>query len=140
MKVKDFCKLYNITQSAVYAKIKKHRNDILEGHVTKQIGSSIELDETAVEYLRPKSAQNFNADIEALTKRIEKIEKLFPEHDDRSRADNNSADQYIFKRFTLLEKRLHDTEKVIKELTERLNDAEYHINDLAVSFDTRNNY
>ena len=91
MKVKDYCKLYNITQSAVHAKIKKHRNDILEGHVTKQIGSSIELDETAVEYLRPKSAQNFNADIEALTKRIEKIEKLFPEHDDRSRADKDRS-------------------------------------------------
>ena len=59
MKISEFCKLYGISPQAVYAKIKRCESkpdNILDGHIKKIKGKSMEIDDFAAEYLRPKPA------------------------------------------------------------------------------------
>ena len=97
MKISEFCKLYGISPQAVYAKIKRCESkpdNILDGHVKKIKGKSMEIDDFAAKYLRPKPA---NCDelyleieklrelicardikIKSLDERLTELEKRFP--------------------------------------------------------------
>ena len=97
MKISEFCKLYGISPQAVYAKIKRCESkpdNILDGHIKKIKGKSMEIDDFAAEYLRPKPA---NCDelyleieklrelicardtkIKSLDERLAELEKRFP--------------------------------------------------------------
>ena len=73
MTVKEFCKKYQITQQAVYAKIKR-KSAQLDGHITKS-GGQLVIDEYAEKCLKPKCA-DFTL--------VRKIQKLQNQLDDKN--------------------------------------------------------
>lgn len=55
MRISEFCKTFQISYQAVYAKIKKYAAE-LEGHISKDKGNVTDLDPFAVNLLKPKKA------------------------------------------------------------------------------------
>lgn len=55
MRICEFCKTFQISHQAVYAKIKKYAAE-LEGHTSKDKGNVTDLDPFAVNLLKPKKA------------------------------------------------------------------------------------
>ena len=55
MRICEFCKTFQISHQAVYAKIKKYADE-LEGHISKDKGNVTDLDPFAVNLLKPKKA------------------------------------------------------------------------------------
>lgn len=55
MRISEFCKTFQISHQAVYAKIKKYAAE-LEGHISKDKGNVFDLDPFAVNLLKPKKA------------------------------------------------------------------------------------
>ena len=55
MRICEFCKTFQISHQAVYAKIKKYAAE-LEGHISKDKGNVFDLDPFAVNLLKPKKA------------------------------------------------------------------------------------
>ena len=55
MRICEFCKTFQISHQAVYAKIKKYAAE-LEGHISKDKGNVLDLDPFAVNLLKPKKA------------------------------------------------------------------------------------
>ena len=55
MRISEFCKTFQISHQAVYAKIKKYADE-LEGHISKDKGNVLDLDPFAVELLKPNRA------------------------------------------------------------------------------------
>lgn len=55
MRISEFCKTFQVSHQAVYAKIKKYSAE-LEGHISKDKGNVTDLDPFAVNLLKPKKA------------------------------------------------------------------------------------
>ena len=55
MRICEFCKTFQISHQAVYAKIQKYAAE-LEGHISKDKGNVTDLDPFAVNLLKPKKA------------------------------------------------------------------------------------
>lgn len=55
MRICEFCKTFQISHQAVYAKIKKYAAE-LDGHISKDKGNVTDLDPFAVNLLKPKKA------------------------------------------------------------------------------------
>ena len=55
MRISEFCKTFQVSHQAVYAKIKKYAAE-LEGHISKNKGNVTDLDPFAVNLLKPKKA------------------------------------------------------------------------------------
>ena len=55
MRISKFCKTFQISHQAVYAKIKKYAAE-LDGHISKDKGNVLDLDPFAVNLLKPKKA------------------------------------------------------------------------------------
>ena len=55
MRISEFCKTFQVSHQAVYAKIKKYAAE-LEGHISKDKGNVTDLDSFAVNLLKPKKA------------------------------------------------------------------------------------
>lgn len=55
MRISEFCKTFQISHQAVYAKIKKYADE-LEGHISKDKGNVTDLDPFAVNLLKPKKS------------------------------------------------------------------------------------
>lgn len=55
MRICEFCKTFQVSHQAVYAKIKKYAAQ-LEGHISKDKGNVTDLDPFAVNLLKPKKA------------------------------------------------------------------------------------
>ena len=55
MRICEFCKTFQISHQAVYAKIKKYASE-LDGHISKDKGNVTDLDPFAVNLLKPKKA------------------------------------------------------------------------------------
>ena len=55
MRICEFCKTFQVSHQAVYAKIKKYVAE-LEGHISKDKGNVTDLDPFAVNLLKPKKA------------------------------------------------------------------------------------
>lgn len=53
MRISEFCKTFQVSHQAVYAKIKKYAAE-LEGHISKDKGNVTDLDPFAVNLLKPK--------------------------------------------------------------------------------------
>ena len=53
MTVKEFCKATGMNDQTAYRLIKKYRDGVLSGHITKVQGESYDLDDYAVRYLTP---------------------------------------------------------------------------------------
>ena len=57
MTVKEFCSKYGMKYQTVYKRIKNNRNKALDGHITKENGRSMELDEYAENFLKSISVK-----------------------------------------------------------------------------------
>ena len=55
MRISEFCKTFQVSHQAVYAKIKKYAAE-LKGHISKDKGNVTDLDSFAVNLLKPKKA------------------------------------------------------------------------------------
>lgn len=55
MRISEFCKTFQISHQAVYAKIKKYAAE-LDGHISKDKGNVLDLDPFAVNLLKPRKA------------------------------------------------------------------------------------
>ena len=117
MKISEFCKLYGVTHQTVNDKIKRAKDGILKGHVTKVEGKPTQLDDFAAEYLRPKpqKVEMLMEDIYSNKKSVaELIQKL------------NSLSASIMKNSTEFRKNIDrvegDVEKKYKELTRKIDD------------------
>lgn len=55
MRISEFCKTFQVSHQAVYAKIKKYAAE-LKGHISKDKGNVTDLDPFAVNLLKPKKA------------------------------------------------------------------------------------
>lgn len=55
MRICEFCKTFQVSHQAVYAKIKKYADE-LEGHISRDKGNVLDLDPFAVNLLKPKKA------------------------------------------------------------------------------------
>lgn len=55
MRICEFCKTFQVSHQAVYAKIQKYAAE-LEGHISKDKGNATDLDPFAVNLLKPKKA------------------------------------------------------------------------------------
>lgn len=68
MTIKEMSENFGISKSSLYDKFKRHKNKELVGHFTDEKGGNIELDDFAVNFLRPAKPQ-----IEFLTKENAKL-------------------------------------------------------------------
>ena len=68
MTIKEISEKFEISKSSLYDKFKRHKNKELVGHFTDEKGGNIELDDFAVNFLRPAKPQ-----IEFLTKENAKL-------------------------------------------------------------------
>ena len=57
MTVKEFCYKYGMKYQTVYKRIKNNRNKALDGHITKEKGGGMELDEYAENFLKSISVK-----------------------------------------------------------------------------------
>lgn len=55
MRISEFCKTFQVSHQAVYAKIQKYAAE-LDGHISKDKGNVLDLDPFAVNLLKPKKA------------------------------------------------------------------------------------
>lgn len=55
MRIREFCKTFQVSHQAVYAKIQKYAAE-LEGHISKDNGNVLDFDPFAVNLLKPKKA------------------------------------------------------------------------------------
>ena len=128
MKIKDFCELYNVSHQTVYDKIKAAKGGVLEGHVRNEKGKSMEIDDVAAEYLRPKprKAEALIAElndvkdtVNAVKDTVEEVIQKTAENDIKMKNDHTEIHAFmdnLSERIDALEKML---EKYIKISEER---------------------
>ena len=93
MKIKEFCQLYGLSRSAVYERIKNNENGALEGHIIRRKNAPIELDEAAIEFLRPNAERHNKDNAVALNNMSDNIKDIadfvhkYKENTDKSIAD-----------------------------------------------------
>ncbi|MCR5168179.1 MAG: hypothetical protein K6C13_13340 [Oscillospiraceae bacterium] len=83
MKIKEFCQIYGLSRSAVYERIKNNENGALEGHIICSKDAAIELDEVAIEFLRPKADRcnkNNTAALNDMSENIKDISDFVHKH------------------------------------------------------------
>ena len=66
MTVKEFCDKYGMKYQTVYKRIKNNRNKALDGHITKEKGRSMEIDEYAENFLKSISVKIGELEMECL--------------------------------------------------------------------------
>ena len=78
MQIKEFCEKYKVAPQSVYEKIHRHEYGDLYGHITKLPKKSLELDDFAVEFLKPRSAvvDEYKNQCLALSEEVEKLKSL----------------------------------------------------------------
>lgn len=130
MRVSTFCEKYKISPQAVYKKMKKHKAR-LEGHIKKDKGNVLDLDDYAVKFLKPKreTCKNLNERNSSLSQQIEKLSdennalrneihnmKILSEHLSLSNAENEEKIQkYISENALLMQERDNLKSKLVEE-------------------------
>ena len=95
MKIKEFCQLYGLSRSAVYERIKNNENGALNGHIIRNKNAAIELDETAIEILRPKAERHNKNNDTAMNEMSENIKDIAAfVHKHKEDTDKSIADIY----------------------------------------------
>lgn len=130
MRVSTFCEKYKISPQAVYKKMKKHKAR-LEGHIKKDKGNVLDLDDYAVKFLKLKreTCKNLNERNSSLSQQIEKLSdennalrdeihnmKILSEHLSLSNAENEEKIQkYISENALLMQERDNLKSKLVEE-------------------------
>ena len=129
MLIKEFCGKYNVAPQSVYEKIHRHEYGDLYGHITKVPKQFLDLDDFAVEYLKPKAAviDEYKSQCLALSEEVEKLKSLLSilqqESQDRENFlrqeyENKSAElkSEFENQLSLMKSQIDDREKIITEL------------------------
>lgn len=130
MRVSTFCEKYKISPQAVYKKMKKHKAR-LEGHIKKDKGNVLDLDDYAVKFLKPKreTCKNLNERNSSLSQQIEKLSdennalrdeihntKIISEHLSLSNAKfDKKLEKYISENALLMQERDNLKSKLVEE-------------------------
>ena len=61
MTIKEYCEKYDQKFQTVYKKISHHKDKELAGHITKVKGESLELDDFAVDFLKPLQSRRISS-------------------------------------------------------------------------------
>ena len=74
MRVSEFCEKYKISNQAVYRKMKKQKSR-LEGHIKKDKGNVLDLDNFVVGLLKPKreTCKSISEENSSLSQQAEKL-------------------------------------------------------------------
>ena len=129
MLIKEFCRKYNVAPQSVYEKIHRHEYGDLYGHIVKLPKQSLELDEFAVEFLKPRAAviDEYKNQCLALSEEVEKLKSIISifqrESQDREKYlrqeyENKSAElkSEFDNQLSLMKVQIDDREKIIAEL------------------------
>lgn len=130
MTVKALCEKYSLKFQTVYKKISHHRDKELAGHITKDKGESLELDEFAVDFLLPTHVKVMQA-----IEECEGIARENAELQDKLESAEIIAEQTDKQ----LSKALADNEKLLAEidrLKSDLSERNKEINELSEKFET----
>lgn len=130
MRVSTFCEKYKISPQAVYKKMKKHKAR-LEGHIKKDKGNVLDLDDYAVKFLKPEreTCKNLNERNSSLSQKVEKLSdennalrdeihnmKILSEHLSLSNAENEEKiKKYISENALLMQERDNLKSKLVEE-------------------------
>ena len=130
MRVSTFCEKYKISPQAVYKKMKKHKAR-LEGHIKKDKGNVLDLDDSAVKFLKPKreTCKNLNERNSSLSQQVEKLSdennalrdeihnmKILSEHLSLSNVeDEEKIKKYISENALLMQERDNLKSKLVEE-------------------------
>ncbi len=130
MRVSTFCEKYKISPQAVYRKMKKYKAR-LEGHIKKDKGNVLDLDDYAVKFLKPKreTCKNLNERNSSLSQQVEKLSdennalrneihnmKILSEHLSLSNAEfDEKLEKYISENALLMQERDNLKSKLVEE-------------------------
>lgn len=107
MTIKEYCEKYDQKFQTVYKKISHHRDKELAGHITKDKGENLELDDFAVDFLLPTHVKVMQA--------IEECESIVRENEelqDKLESAKEDAEQANEQ----LSKALADNENMLAEI------------------------
>ena len=105
MTVKEFCQKYGAKYQTVYKRIKNHKTKTLYGHIFKEKGKSMELDEYAEEFLK------------GIPARINELEQECIQIAEQNEEYSDEIDRLNY----LLRQKDTETDKLRSELTEQEN-------------------
>ena len=143
MTVKELCRKYNLKYQTVYRKIATHKNNELAGHIIKEKGESLALDDYAVDFLTPFNVKVIQAveECEAvITENSELKDKLYAAECNFRQAEKRVSDitaenEKLNAEITVLTDELSDKVKVIKELELQCNNYCQKISELEQNAD-----
>ena len=131
MTVMELCREYQCDYSSIYRKIKRRR-DILDGHIKKS-GSSLELDDYAVDILLPNRVKDREDHREKIAELQELLNEKSMECSKWESSCNEKSDKLIEaereisglkESLKISENRLADFEKTNSELSEKVTSLE----------------
>lgn len=151
MTINEFCKMYHISNQAVYSAIRRHDKE-LKDHITKNSNGVKLLDDYAVEFLKPTNVspekyiaicegndklrvQNISlvSDNEDLLKRVSTLESQIQKEKAAAESFRSDSSKYFQlsqekdKRISELEKRISDITALLDEKDSRISDLEREI-------------
>ena len=140
MLIKEFCTKYKVAPQSVYEKIHRHEYGDLYGHIVKLPKQSLDLDDFAVEFLKPSAAviDEYKNRCLALSEEVAKLKNLLSvqqreshkcitalrkelqdrEFSLRQEYENKSAElkSEFDNQLALMKSQIDDREKIIAEL------------------------
>ena len=139
MTVKELCSNYDLKFQTVYKKISHHRDKELAGHITKDKGENLELDDFAVDFLLPTHVKVMQAIEECediARENAELQDKLESAEADAEQANNQLSkaladNENLLAEIDRLTSSLSEKDKEIGELSEQL-EAEWHTSEQAI--------
>lgn len=133
MRVSEFCERYKISPQAVYRKMKKQKSR-LEGHIKKDKGNVLDLDNFAVRLLKPKweTCKSISEENSSLSQQIEKLSnenkalrdeiqnmKIISEHLSLSNAEfDKKLEKYILENALLMQERDNLKTQLLEKITQ----------------------
>lgn len=138
MTVKELCRKYNLKYQTVYRKISAHKKNELAGHIIKENGESLALDDYAVDFLTPFNVKVIQAveECEAVIRENSDLkDKLYAAECNLRRAEKRVSDitaenEKLNAEINVLTDELSDKGKIIKELEFQCNNYRQKISEL----------
>lgn len=128
MTVKSLCEKYGLKFQTVYKKITHHKDNELAGHITKVKGTSLELDDFAVDFLLPTHVKVMQAieECEGIARENAELQdKLESAESDAEQANDQLSkaladNEKLFVEIDCLKSSLSEKDKEISVLSEQL--------------------
>ena len=128
MTVKAFCDKYDLKFQTVYKKIAHHKDKELAGHIVKTKGSSLELDDIAMDFLLPihikvlqavDECEGIASENDEFNEKLCSVETI-TEQTEKQLSKALAENEKLLTEIDRLESRLSENDKEIIELSEQL--------------------